>query len=259
MTIRFFKYQGAGNDFVVLDNREEKYTLSPSQIEQLCDRRFGVGADGLLLLELLEGYDFRMIYYNSDGKKAEMCGNGGRCLVAFAKYLKIIQERARFLAEDGIHEAIIQPNGIVELKMQDVNGILRSADTAVLNTGVPHYVKYVNNLDKINVQEEGRKIRYSSDYAREGINVNFMEYAPSGLSIRTYERGVEDETMACGTGVTAAAIAASGNRNQTYTIPVKARGGSLEVRYDKTGEQHFQNIWLCGPASLVFEGEITLQ
>ena len=160
------------------------------------------------------------------------------------------------MAVDGIHEAVITDNGWIQLKMQDVNKVERTADTAILNTGSPHFVKYAERVENIPVVEEGRRIRYGERFAREGINVNFVEFDKEGLKVRTYERGVEDETLACGTGVTAAAIAIAGNRNQSYTVPVKAKGGSLEVRYDKIDDQHFENIWLCGPANFVFEGDV---
>jgi len=258
MELHFHKYQGAGNDFIVLENRSQTIHLEQVQITKLCDRRFGIGADGLLLLQSHPGYDFEMVYYNSDGKPASMCGNGGRCMAAFAQRIGLVEGQARFLAGDGPHEARISSTGSVELKMGDVNGIARTRDSAILNTGVPHFVRYVDHLDAVNVKEEGRKIRYSREFAAEGINVDFMEYGAGGLYVRTYERGVEDETMACGTGITAAAIAASGNQNQSYTVPVRAKGGFLEVRYDRTGDQEFRNIWLIGPATFVFEGNIQL-
>jgi diaminopimelate epimerase len=258
MQLYFHKYEGAGNDFIILDNREGHVQLGESQVKKCCDRRFGIGSDGLLLLENVRDYDFEMVYFNADGRKADMCGNGGRCIAAFARRLKIIDGHTTFLAGDGPHEALVLENGTVDLKMQDVTEIRRSSDTAILNTGVPHFVKYVDRLDSVDVREEGRKIRYSNDFRAEGINVDFMEYGEAGVSVRTYERGVEDETLACGTGVTAAAIVAAGNRNQSYTIPVRAKGGSLQVRFDKAGDQEFRNIWLSGPANFIFEGNIYL-
>ncbi len=257
MRIHFYKYQGAGNDFVMLDNREAQYdALTLEQINFLCDRHFGIGADGLILLNKHPEADFEMKYFNADGREGSMCGNGGRCLTAFAQHLQLINGHARFMATDGIHEAVITDNGWIELKMKDVNKVERTADTAILNTGSPHFVKYAERVENIPVVEEGRRIRYEERFAREGINVNFVEFDKEGLKIRTYERGVEDETLACGTGVTAAAIAIAGNRNQSYTVPVKAKGGNLEVRYDKIDDQHFENIWLCGPANFVFEGDV---
>lgn len=257
MRIHFYKYQGAGNDFVMLDNREGQYdALTLEQINFLCDRRFGIGADGLIMLNKHPEVDFEMKYFNADGREGSMCGNGGRCLTAFAHNLQLINDHTRFMAVDGIHEAVITDNGWIQLKMQDVSKVERTADTAILNTGSPHFVKYAERVENIPVVEEGRRIRYGERFAREGINVNFVEFDKEGLKIRTYERGVEDETLACGTGVTAAAIAIAGNRNQSYTVPVKAKGGSLEVRYDKIDDQHFENIWLCGPANFVFEGDV---
>lgn len=257
MRIHFYKYQGAGNDFVMLDNREGQYdALTLEQINFLCDRRFGIGADGLIMLNKHPEVDFEMKYFNADGREGSMCGNGGRCLTAFAHNLQLINDHTRFMAVDGIHEAVITDNGWIQLKMQDVNKVERTADTAILNTGSPHFVKYAERVENIPVVEEGRRIRYGERFAREGINVNFVEFDKEGLKVRTYERGVEDETLACGTGVTAAAIAIAGNRNQSYTVPVKAKGGSLEVRYDKIDDQHFENIWLCGPANFVFEGDV---
>ncbi|HVB02190.1 MAG TPA: diaminopimelate epimerase [Chitinophagaceae bacterium] len=258
MFIRFHKYQGAGNDFILLDNRDGHYSLSPSGIKSLCDRRFGIGADGLLLLGTCNGYDFSMEYFNADGKLAEMCGNGGRCLVAFAQKLQIIPRKAFFLAGDGAHEARVLEDGRIDLHMRDVSGIKSYHGAVILNTGVPHYVQFVDDLEQVDVVLEGRRIRYSEEFAAEGINVDFLSGGLEGLHIRTYERGVEAETLACGTGVTAAALAAGGPEHRTYIIPVHARGGDLEVKYDKTGDQEFRQIWLCGPATFVFQGEINL-
>lgn len=257
MKIHFYKYQGAGNDFIILDNREGQYdSLTVEQINFLCDRHFGIGADGLMLLNAHPESDFEMKYFNADGREGSMCGNGGRCLAAFAQRLSVVGEKAGFMASDGKHEAVFTDNGWIRLRMQDVNKVERTADTAILNTGSPHFVKYADHVEDIPVVEEGRKIRYSERFARDGINVNFVEFGKEGLKVRTYERGVEDETLACGTGVTAAAIAVAGNKNQSYIVPVRTKGGSLEVRYDKVDDQHFENIWLCGPATFVYEGEI---
>jgi diaminopimelate epimerase len=259
MLVHFYKYQGAGNDFVILDNRGGIYNFSESQIRFLCNRRFGVGADGLMLLNLAPGFDFEMKYYNSDGRVSSMCGNGGRCLSMFAYEKGLWKDKATFTAVDGVHEALLMDNGWVQLKMQDVNGVERDYDTAILNTGSPHFVKYAEHVDELDVLTEAKKIRYSHRFVKEGINVNFIEYGADALVIRTYERGVEDETLACGTGVTAAAIVAAGSKNQAYTVPVKAKGGNLEVRYEKVSEQYFRNIWLCGPAEFVFEGDIEIK
>lgn len=261
MTIPFFKYQGSGNDFILVDQRVQNYLgrKDTEMIRQLCDRHFGIGADGLILLQRLAGYEFEMVYFNADGNESTMCGNGGRCIAAFAKKLGIIGERTRFLAIDGPHEAQIRPDGWVELKMGDVPAVETGAGYCLLNTGSPHYVTFVKDLASIAVRESGRAVRYSERFAKEGVNVNFVEENGSGIKVATYERGVEDETLSCGTGVTAAAIAfALKNPGQaSYSVPIHSKGGELIVRFEKKGD-HFRNIWLCGPAELVFEGSITL-
>lgn len=259
MTISFYKYQGAGNDFVLLDNRERKYSgLTTEQIRFLCDRHFGVGADGLMCLNTHANSDFEMIYYNADGKEGTMCGNGGRCIASFAARLGLVGDHTHFLASDGVHEAVLRPDGWVDLKMKDVDQVERGYDFAVLDTGSPHYVKYVDRLEEQDVVTLGKAIRYNERFSASGINVNFVEYGTDSLHIRTYERGVEDETWACGTGVTAAAIVVAGNQAREYKIPVKARGGNLEVQYRKVTDQRFEDIWLSGPAQYVYEGKIDI-
>lgn len=265
--MKFFKYQGAGNDFVMLDQRTDK-VISRGQTEKiarLCDRRFGIGADGLILLQTLEGYDFEMVYFNADGRESTMCGNGGRCIAAFAHDLGIVGDTCHFTAIDGAHEARIsytpgKQEAWVELKMNDVQQVEIQDNTFILNTGSPHYVRFENALAAKDMVAEGRAVRYSERFQKEGINVNLAEPDNGpGLNIRTYERGVEDETLACGTGVTAAAIAQyfqAGLKPGTHEIPVHARGGELAVRYTVDGAGHFTNIWLCGPAAFVFSGEI---
>lgn len=263
--MKFFKYQGAGNDFVMLDQRTEKPVgrQHTALIARLCDRRFGIGADGLILLQKLEGYDFEMVYFNADGRESSMCGNGGRCITAFARDLGIIDRECRFMAIDGEHRARITDTAgtaWVELKMGDVQHVDIQENTFILNTGSPHYVRFENSLDSLDMVMEGRAVRYSERFKKEGINVNIV--APGeggGLHIRTYERGVEDETLACGTGVTAAALAQyfqAGLTPGEHEIPVQARGGSLAVRYVADAAGHFSDIWLCGPAAFVFSGEI---
>lgn len=257
MHLHFYKYQGAGNDFVILDNRSGNYSgLTTEQIQFLCARRFGIGSDGLMMLNEHPEVAFEMKYFNADGKPGSMCGNGGRCIVAFAKKLGLIEEKVSFMAFDGLHEAVLIKDNWVELKMSDVNGVEFGNDFAILDTGSPHYVKYTEYLGDVDVVKEGKSIRNSSRFIKEGINVNFVEYGTSALLVRTYERGVENETMACGTGVTAAALIVAGNQNIPYTIPVKTNGGDMEVRFDKISQQEFKNIWLCGPADFVFEGEM---
>lgn len=260
MQIQFFKYQGTGNDFVIIDNRDGKYnSLTSEQVNFLCDRRFGIGADGLMLLNTLTGYDFEMKYYNSDGKESSMCGNGGRCLVKFAYDCGIQKTNYKFLAVDGDHEATIQPDGLVALKMNDVGEVKNDHDNFILNTGSPHYVKLTDDVMHLDVYKKGKEIRYSKPFEKEGINVNFVEQteAPDKIIVRTYERGVEDETYSCGTGVTAAALVCHHNEAGFNRVEVTTKGGDLSVEYDKIGDQ-FKNIWLNGPAIKVFEGSIEI-
>lgn len=257
MTIQFYKYQGTGNDFVMIDDREEKF---PAQnydlVKHLCDRRFGIGADGLILLRNKTGYDFEMVYFNADGRPGSMCGNGGRCTVAFAKFLGVIQNETHFLAADGNHDATVE-NGLVSLKMNEVTSIECGPDFYYLNTGSPHYVTFGENVASENVFEKGRSIRYNERFKQEGTNVNFAEERPDkSLFIRTYERGVEDETFSCGTGVTATALAAS-LRGAQSPVAIETPGGKLEVSFKKQGD-HFTNIYLTGPAEQVFRGEVEI-
>ncbi|HET9057625.1 MAG TPA: diaminopimelate epimerase [Chitinophagaceae bacterium] len=260
MNIVFYKYQGTGNDFIILDNREGKYnSLTKEQIARLCHRRFGIGADGLMLLQLKKGYDFEMIYYNADGGESSMCGNGGRCLVSFANKLGIIKTKAHFIAIDGEHEAELLTGGSVKLKMQDVSAIERGKDYTLLNTGSPHCVVFKPGIKELDVYTEGKKIRYSNRFAEKGVNVNFVESEPGNLFVRTYERGVENETLSCGTGVTAAAIAASKDDIKIECLTnVSTPGGNLNVQFDKLDDYTFRNVYLIGPANLVFEGTISI-
>ena len=257
LEIPFFKYQGTGNDFVLIDNRFHDY-ISIEQtkaIKQMCDRRFGIGADGLILLQNKPGYDFEMVYFNADGRQSSMCGNGGRCIVAFAKALGIIERACHFIAIDGEHKAVIHKNGWVDLKMGDVHEVEYGNGYFMLDTGSPHYVIFVEDLSDINVVESGQLIRYSDRFRKEGINVNFVEKLNGEILVGTYERGVEDETLSCGTGVTAAAIADFTQRNglQKGEIPIQTKGGQLKVRLEKNNGI-YQNIWLCGPVKKVFSG-----
>ena len=259
MTFHFYKYQGTGNDFVIMDNRDGRYdSLTNQQVHDLCHRRFGIGADGLMLLNTQPGYDFGMKYYNADGNESSMCGNGGRCLTAFARKMGLTQEKLRFLAVDGPHEATMTGDSWVNLKMQDVDSVEHGPLYFYLNTGSPHFVKFVNDVQSLDVFTEGRQIRYNDRFAAEGTNVNFVQEQDKGIFVRTYERGVEDETYSCGTGVTAAALTAAGPETKEYRIPVQTLGGNLEVWFTKTGERTFKDIWLCGPATLVFEGDVTI-
>jgi diaminopimelate epimerase len=256
--MNFFKYQGTGNDFIILDNRNWSFTaLTTERVKALCDRRFGIGADGLMLLNPHTGYDFEMKYYNSDGRESSMCGNGGRCLVKFAYDMGITKSEYNFLAVDGPHLAEIDVDGIVSLKMKDVKAIEDYKGDFVLDTGSPHYVKMVTDVMEMDVYHKGMEIRYSSDFAKEGINVNFVEQKRSDeIIVRTYERGVEDETLSCGTGVTAAALASYHNEVGYNYVKVITKGGKLTVRFDRKSDNSYENIWLCGPAVRVYQGTI---
>jgi len=258
MHIQFYKYQGTGNDFILIDNRDRTLHLSLKEIAFLCDRRFGIGADGLMLLELEAGYDFKMVYYNSDGNESTMCGNGGRCITAFAQQLGIIESEANFLAVDGDHKATIHPDKSVSLQMVDVPEITKSDACFILNTGSPHYISWVEDLDGLDVFQEGRMIRNREQFQPKGINVNFAKRLTDGIRVRTYERGVEDETLSCGTGVTAAAIAFSDIATGKFSIAVETPGGRLEVSYEKDSPYTAKNVILTGPAQFVFEGNIDL-
>ncbi len=254
--MEFCKYQGTGNDFVMIDNRDLSFPKEQRLIEQICNRRFGVGGDGLILLEKDENTDFKMVYYNSDGNESTMCGNGGRCIVAFAHFLNIFQQKTTFTAVDGLHEAEIN-QGVVKLKMIDVENINTDGDCFVLNTGSPHFVKYVERVEVYNVYQNGYDIRNSANYKKEGINVNFVEQIRDNeIFVRTYERGVEAETLSCGTGVTASAITFMKDRNISSVV-VKTLGGNLKV-YAENREGILRNVWLEGPAKQVFKGNIKI-
>ncbi len=273
--MQFFKYQGAGNDFIMVDQRRHRWLdrADTDRISLLCNRHWGIGADGLILLQSCSGYDFEMIYFNADGRESTMCGNGGRCIAAFARHLGLERPTYRFLAIDGPHEALIPrttgPGGAwVELKMGDV----RQVDTAlytsqepvaayILNTGSPHFVRFVPQVNGLDMVQEGRAVRFADAFREAGINVNLVEETPEQLIIRTYERGVEDETLACGTGVTAAALAHFRHKALpagSHEIPVLTRGGQLIVRFLAHPDGTFSDIWLCGPAQRVFSGEIEI-
>jgi diaminopimelate epimerase len=260
MKIEFYKYQGTGNDFVIVDNRSNEYAnLTSKQVKHICDRNFGVGADGLMLLGKKEGYDFEMIYYNSDGNQSTMCGNGGRCLVQFAYHRGIKKSTYNFIAIDGDHKAEIDGDGTVSLQMQNVDLVNYHNSYAIINTGSPHFVKFDNKVKNIDVPTRGHEIRYSKEFAEKGINVNFVESTgEDSIFVRTYERGVENETLSCGTGVTAAALLSAHNEKGFNTVRVKTLGGNLSVEFNKIDDQHFDNIWLCGPAELVYTGVIEL-
>jgi diaminopimelate epimerase len=255
--MQFYKYQGTGNDFVIIDDRNLTFKLDTQAIAQLCHRRFGIGADGLMLLQNAEGYDFRMVYFNSDGTEGTMCGNGGRCLVRFAADLGIVQEKAHFIAVDGPHLAYITPSTI-SLQMQDVANIAQHDDDYFTNTGSPHVVRYVQQVQFTDVKNIGAAIRYAEAYqGQNGTNVNFVEKLdPQTLFVRTYERGVEDETYSCGTGVTAAALVSNTTKGMPSPIQIKTLGGELAVQFEGNSTDGFTQIFLIGPAKHVFTGEI---
>lgn len=258
MTYTFYKYQGTGNDFVMIDNRQLVFDKNDTKrIAHLCDRRFGIGADGLILLENHPEYDFKMVYFNADGNESTMCGNGGRCLVAFAKQLEIIETHAVFEAIDGKHEAIIEGNE-VKLQMQNVESIKTFDDHMFLDTGSPHYVTFNTDLETLEVKEAGAAIRYNDTYKAEGTNVNFVKRnAPSVFDVRTYERGVEDETLSCGTGVTAVALAMHySGETDANLVTLNTQGGRLQIAFEPS-ENGYKDIWLIGAATFVFKGEIT--
>jgi diaminopimelate epimerase len=261
MKLTFYKYEGAGNDFVVLDDRKMQFPEKRTDlVKLLCDRRFGIGADGLMLLRPKTGYDYNMIYFNADGKESTMCGNGGRCLTAFAHKLGIVDKKAVFMAADGVHEAELLSENYVRLKMIDITDIETGEDYYYLNTGVPHYVTFHASIEKLDVFNEGRKIRYNDRFASLGTNVNFVQEYPDHIAVRTYERGVENETLACGTGIVASAICAGirkGINHTPFATKVDALGGQLKVTFSRD-DNKITNVWLEGPATFVFEGTFNL-
>ncbi len=261
MKLNFFKYQGTGNDFILVDNRQNNISITTEQIRQLCDRRFGIGADGLMLLQEKTGYDFEMKYFNADGREGSMCGNGARCMIKFVYHLGIHRDKYKFLAVDGVHEAEIDIDGIVALKMKDVRTIKKFHNDFIVDTGSPHYIKLVTHVMDMDIYKKGYEIRHSKEFEDEGINVNFVEQTdePDKIIVRTYERGVEDETLSCGTGVTAAALVCYHNENGFNEVEVKTCGGMLSVEFDRVDEDRFENIWLCGPAEKVFGGTIEIK
>jgi len=254
----FYKYHGTGNDFILFDNRDGKLSFSTGQVAFMCNRHLGIGADGLMTLELADGYDFKMVYYNSDGKESSMCGNGGRCITAFAKSLGIIDNAARFIAIDGAHTATIAVNGMISLQMKDVKDMDVQDGFTILNTGSPHYVAWVNDVKYTDVFHEGKRIRNLPQFQPDGINVNFVQLHEGKLKVRTYERGVEDETLSCGTGVTAAAIASTTTNTGTFDVAIETPGGNLGVSFVKDTATSATNVVLSGPAAFVFKGEIEI-
>jgi diaminopimelate epimerase len=259
MNMIFSKYQGTGNDFILVDNRNGAYSaISREEIKRICDRRFSIGADGFMLLNQKEGFDFEMKYFNSDGNPGSMCGNGGRCIARFAYDLGMHKDTYHFLASDGEHYAEIDSvSKIVNLKMKDVPGYKETDGVYIVDTGSPHYIIFVSDVMDIDVVKLGTEIRYSEPYAKTGINVNFIEEKKADeIIVRTYERGVEDETYSCGTGVTACAIVCHHNDVGYNDVTVITKGGKLVVKYDRSYENAYTNIWLCGPAEKSFDGKI---
>lgn len=256
-TVHFHKYQATGNDFVIIDNREAKLTFTNEQIVRICHPKFGIGADGLMLIENHPSYSFHLEYFNSDGSQS-LCGNGCRAAVQFASQLGLVNGKASFTAFDGAHAAEILPSGNIRLKMGDVNEVKSIGPDFYINTGSPHFIRFVTDVENFPVFEEGKKIRYSSEYKPGGTNVNFVELRNDNtIFVRTYERGVENETLSCGTGVTAAALAAS-IKGYRSPVKIKSLGGDLSVEF-KTGQSGtFQDIYLIGPAKMVFKGQLEL-
>lgn len=259
MQLKFYKYQGTGNDFVMLDGIANSLPqLSQQQIEKLCHRRFGIGADGLIILSPATTYDFEMIYYNSDGRQSSMCGNGGRCIVRFAHDQGILKDEYHFYAIDGPHKARVQDTD-VSLQMKDVNLVENVGKQEVfLDTGSPHYVTFAEEVEQDSFVSRARHIRNNERFKEEGVNVNFVKVADDQLNMRTYERGVEDETYSCGTGVTASVLAArQAGLLKKNEAGVRTRGGDLRVSFDTDGENYW-NVWLHGPAEKVFEGTVEI-
>ena len=257
MNVTFYKYQGTGNDFVMIDNRQHVFDKNNTErVKFLCDRRFGIGADGLILLEDHPEYDFKMVYYNADGNESSMCGNGGRCLVAFAKQLGVISNKAVFEATDGVHHASIDGE-IVKLQMLDVDTIEKYENHVFLNTGSPHHVQFEIQIEDFDIKSKGATIRYGEPYNTAGSNVNFVKkQSDTTFRVRTYERGVEGETLSCGTGVTAVAIAMHyiGETQEKHVI-LNVEGGELEVCFDFENDT-YNNVWLIGSATFVYKGSI---
>ncbi len=262
MLLNFHKYQATGNDFIIIDDRDRTFDITNnSLIQKLCHRKFGIGADGLILLRNEKEVDFKMLYFNADGYEGSMCGNGGRCVTAFAHKLMPSKTEFKFMAFDGLHKSAIkylQNEGFfVKLEMQQVAVPEQIGNDFLLDTGSPHYVKFVNDVALTEVLLEGRNIRNSGPFLRNGVNVNFVEINQQVLTMRTYERGVEDETLSCGTGATAAAIAAYwGKMIETNSVEIHTKGGNLNISFDASEKDKFTSVYLTGEATPVFEGKM---
>lgn len=268
MSSAFYKCHGAGNDFIVLDDRRKKFPLKNVKlIAGLCNRRTGIGADGLILLRSHHRTDFEMVYYNADGNLGSMCGNGGRCAAALAYKLGIAEKKSRMTTIDGVHTAEIlssdstKENFKVRISMGDVSRIKKFNDCIFIDTGSPHCVCFVNDVDNTDVITKGRKLRYDKRFAPSGANVNFVVKGKENLRVRTYERGVEDETLSCGTGVVASALTPTYLNGKTAavkkTVNVKTPGGDLKVHFNYNNSI-FTNIFLEGPAVIVYTGQIDM-
>jgi diaminopimelate epimerase len=262
MILSFVKYHGAGNDFILFDNRVEKYSLDREQISALCNRHFGIGADGLILLEEHVAADFLMRYFNADGREATFCGNGARCAVAFARYQGIVNKKARFMAADGLHFATFVATGgeedAIRLSMGDVDEVREMYDGYFIDTGSPHFILFKPNIEDIEVAAEGKVIRNQECWGASGVNVNFAAIESGEVKLRTYERGVEAETLSCGTGAVAAALAAAVKQGLQPPVRVAAKGGKLIVHF-KSIENKFIEVQLEGRAKRIFNGNIEVQ
>ncbi len=261
MRIPFYKYQATANDFVIINQMVVPYLQEPSidLISGICDRRLGVGADGLMIIAPSLIADFKMIYYNSDGRLSSMCGNGGRAIAHLAHDLKLCKSECTFEAVDGIHEVVILGDEI-RLKMIDVLEYQKKGAAYIIDTGSPHYISRVRNVEEIDLISEAHKIRYNDNYKTDGININFYHKNENHIVVRTYERGVEDETYSCGTGVTAVAIAEvleQRGGNGDHAVKVMTKGGLLTVNFRRSSD-FFTDVWLSGPAIKAFDGSIAV-
>ncbi|MFZ6052989.1 diaminopimelate epimerase [Halocola ammonii] len=257
MELNFYKYHGTGNDFILVDDRRNNFTsIDLRTIQKLCERRFGIGSDGIIFIRECDDADFEMDFYNPDGSKS-FCGNGSRCAVSFANRLGMISEACTFRAVDGMHEAKLVGER-VSVKMRDVEEVEVGIDHHFIDTGSPHYIVYRDDINSIDLVKEARIIRYGERFAEEGTNVNLVKETSEGVFVRTYERGVEDETYSCGTGVTAVALSYGLLHPEANHVNIETKGGKLEVSFRSAGENRFSDIWLTGPAKRVFTGKIEI-
>jgi diaminopimelate epimerase len=261
MKVIFEKYQGNGNDFIIIDDRDGLFPDKTENVKKLCDRHFGIGADGLMLVKKSDIAEFEMVYYNSDGNISTMCGNGGRCIAAYAFKHGIAKKKMNFIAIDGLHKAAINNSENknlydVSLQMTNVDKVIKEDEYYFINTGSPHHITFVKNVKDVDVYNEGKKIRYGALYSPQGTNVNFVQLNNENIIVKTYERGVEDETLSCGTGVTASAIAAYLKTGKKIK-KIKTTGGDFSVNFEENNGK-FVNVTLNGPAEMVFKGEIEI-